>query len=115
MPQDMAGVGVAGVGDVVVEMHDAFGPAGGAGAVEPEGHVVAVRIRGRHIAAVRGQQLAQGMRPRRPAARHDQRDRLGMPVERLGQLVQVRALRHHDAGAGCLPGSSDSRRPCTAG
>ena len=39
---DLAGVGLAGVGDVALEVDDALGVAGGAGAVEPERHVVAV-------------------------------------------------------------------------
>ena len=53
--QHLAGEVLAGDLDVVLEVHDALGLPGGAGGVEPEGHVVAVGEHGIELLALRGE------------------------------------------------------------
>ena len=100
MPQHLGGVGLAGVGQVVLEVDDPLGPAGGAGAVQPEGGVVAVG-RGRvQLAGVLGQQVVQGVgvprAPGPPATTTGTGSRVaGQRLADLGEQVQV---GHHHPG-----------------
>ena len=100
--QHLGGVGLAGVGQVVLEVDDPLGPAGGAGAVQPEGGVVAVG-RGRvQLAGVGGQQVVQGVGvaggAHGDAVGHHQPDRLRVAGQRLGDLGQQVGVGHHHPG-----------------
>jgi hypothetical protein len=93
--EHLGGVGLAGVGEVVLQVHDPLRPAGGAGAVEPEGGVVAVAVGRGQLAGVPGEQLAEVPGALGGAAGHQQLDRLVVPGQRLADLVEQLQVDDH--------------------
>ena len=100
--KDVASVGVAGIGDVAMQMHDALRIAGRARAVEPEGHVVLVRVRGHQIGIGRREQRRQMMVGSVRRSRRDHLRRRSQLAEGRLQRWQVLVVHDHDPGAAVL-------------
>src|SRR5215208_190464 len=101
--QDVPGVGLARVDDVVVKMDRALRFAGRARAVEPERRIVPVRRYGSELILPRRQQVLQNARPFGPTVRDDDLHRLlVVAFERFPDSLVVHLVADNDACAAVL-------------
>src|SRR5918995_2633550 len=101
--QDVPGVGLASVDDVVVKMNRAFWFPSAPRAVEPERRIVPMRRYGSELILPRCQQVLQNARPFGPTVRDDDLHRLlVVAFERFPDSLVVHLVADNDACAAVL-------------